>query len=73
MVVVLIVYYSFKVVMSGYRVDAKVVLLGCQFCGKTSLAERYLHARFTGDDQPYQNTVGAAFGARRVEVSCTER
>lgn len=49
------------------RVDLKVVLLGKEFGGKTSLVERYLNDRFL--DLPYQNTIGAAFGAKRVEVN----
>ncbi|XP_071481981.1 ras-related protein Rab-24-like isoform X2 [Diadema antillarum] len=53
--------------MSGSRVDLKVVLLGREYGGKTSLVERYLHDRFHGD-VPYQNTIGAAFGAKKVEV-----
>lgn len=53
--------------MSGSRVDLKVVLLGKEYGGKTSLVERYLHDRFHGD-VPYQNTIGAAFGAKKVEV-----
>ncbi|XP_033633169.1 ras-related protein Rab-24-like [Asterias rubens] len=53
--------------MSGSRVDLKVVLLGKEFGGKTSLVERYLHDRFHGD-VPYQNTIGAAFGAKKIEV-----
>ena len=40
--------------MSGSRVDLKVVLLGKEYGGKTSLVERYLHDRFHGD-VPYQN------------------
>ncbi|XP_070541543.1 ras-related protein Rab-24-like [Ptychodera flava] len=54
--------------MAGSRVDLKVVLLGKEFGGKTSLVERYLHDRFHGD-VPYQNTIGAAFGAKKVETS----
>ncbi|XP_038070664.1 ras-related protein Rab-24-like isoform X2 [Patiria miniata] len=53
--------------MSGSRVDLKVVLLGKEYGGKTSLVERYLHDRFHGD-VPYQNTIGAAFGAKKIEV-----
>ncbi|RMX44269.1 hypothetical protein pdam_00019520 [Pocillopora damicornis] len=49
----------------GSKVDAKVVLLGKEFSGKTSLVERYLHQRFN-DSVPYQNTIGAAFGAKKV-------
>lgn len=53
--------------MSGYKVDAKVVLLGKEYGGKTSIVERYLHNRYSGD-LPYQNTIGAAYGAKRVEA-----
>ncbi len=53
--------------MSGSKVDAKVVLLGKEYGGKTSLVERYLHNRFSGD-LPYQNTIGAAYGAKRTEA-----
>jgi len=48
-------------------VDLKVVMLGKEFCGKTSLVERYLNNRFAGENR-YQNTIGAAFGAREVEA-----
>lgn len=50
------------------RVDLKVVLLGKEYGGKTSLVERYLHDRFQGDI-PYQNTIGAAYGAKRLTVN----
>ena len=40
--------------MSGSRVDMKIVLLGKEYGGKTSLVERYLHGRFAGET-PYQN------------------
>ena len=36
------------------KVDAKVVLLGKEYSGKTCLVERYLHGRFN-KDIPYQN------------------
>ena len=39
------------------KVDAKVVLLGKEYSGKTCLVERYLHARFN-KDVPYQNVSG---------------
>lgn len=45
--------------MSAMRVDAKVVMLGKESVGKTSLVERYVHHRFLVG--PYQN----------VSVSCT--
>ncbi|XP_031568403.1 ras-related protein Rab-24-like [Actinia tenebrosa] len=51
----------------GSKVDAKVVLLGKEYSGKTSLVERYLHHRFN-EGVPYQNTIGAAFGANKVIV-----
>lgn len=35
------------------RVDAKVVMLGKESVGKTSLVERYVHRRFLVG--PYQN------------------
>ena len=62
-------------------VDLKVVMLGKEFCGKTSLVERYLNNRYLSKDlrnqiltmfprfageNRYQNTIGAAFGAREV-------
>ncbi|KAM8974688.1 ras-related protein Rab-24 [Pelodytes ibericus] len=59
--------------MSGQRVDLKVVMLGKESVGKTSLVERYVHHRFL--QGPYQNTIGAAFvskamcvGARNVTM-----
>uniref|UniRef100_A0A0B7B6E7 Ras-related protein Rab-24 n=2 Tax=Arion vulgaris TaxID=1028688 RepID=A0A0B7B6E7_9EUPU len=55
--------------MSGGKVDIKVVLLGKSFAGKTSLVERYIHNRFVGDTVPYQNTIGAAFGAKTMVVN----
>lgn len=53
------------------RVDCKVVLLGREFAGKTSLVERYLHDRWLGDTTSYQSTIGAAFGARQINVDDT--
>ncbi|XP_015268029.1 PREDICTED: ras-related protein Rab-24 [Gekko japonicus] len=52
--------------MSGQRVDAKVVMLGKEYVGKTSLVERYVHNRFLVG--PYQNTIGAAFVAKVIPV-----
>ncbi|XP_040261309.1 ras-related protein Rab-24 isoform X2 [Bufo bufo] len=52
--------------MSGQRVDAKVVMLGKESVGKTSLVERYVHHRFL--QGPYQNTIGAAFVAKALSV-----
>jgi Ras-related protein Rab-24 len=36
------------------KIDMKIVLLGKEYGGKTSLVERFLHDRFSGDI-PYQN------------------
>ncbi|ESO97019.1 hypothetical protein LOTGIDRAFT_188052 [Lottia gigantea] len=55
--------------MSGSKVDVKVVLLGKSYAGKTCLVERYIHERYTGDTVPYHNTIGAAFGAKKVTVN----
>ncbi|KAK2572470.1 Ras-related protein Rab-24 [Acropora cervicornis] len=48
----------------GSKVDAKVVLLGKEFSGKTSLVERYLHERFN-ENVPYQNDTA---GSERYEA-----
>jgi len=53
--------------MAG-KVDLKVVLLGKEYGGKTSLVERYIHGKFNAN-APYQSTIGAAFGAKKVSVS----
>uniref|UniRef100_A0A3P9NGN3 RAB24, member RAS onco family n=1 Tax=Poecilia reticulata TaxID=8081 RepID=A0A3P9NGN3_POERE len=53
--------------MSAMRVDAKVVMLGKESVGKTSLVERYVHHRFLVG--PYQNTIGAAFVAKPIQVA----
>jgi len=53
------------------RVDMKVVLLGKEFCGKTSLVERYLNDRFAGENR-YQNTIGAAYGAKMLTLEDRE-
>ena len=49
----------------------KVVLLGREYCGKTSVVERFLNERFAGENK-YQNTIGAAYGARTVSVGGRE-
>ena len=48
----------------GSKVDAKVVLLGKEFSGKTSLVERYLHERFN-ENVPYQNVSCVILGCKR--------
>ncbi|KAI7795977.1 ras-related protein Rab-24 [Triplophysa rosa] len=52
--------------MTAMRVDAKVVMLGKESVGKTSLVERCVHRRFLVG--PYQNTIGAAFVAKALNV-----
>lgn len=46
----------------------KVVLLGKEYGGKTSLVERYVYQRFSGCSI-YQNTIGAAYVAKPVEIN----
>ncbi|XP_012559888.2 ras-related protein Rab-24 isoform X1 [Hydra vulgaris] len=53
--------------MASQKVDLKVVLLGKEYGGKTSLVERFLYSRFNSTI-PYQNTIGAAFGAKSMTV-----
>ena len=43
------------------RVDLKVVLLGSEYVGKTSLLERYVYDRFRGN-VPYQNVCLFMYG-----------
>ncbi|XP_072946807.1 ras-related protein Rab-24-like [Epargyreus clarus] len=48
------------------RCDFKIVLLGSEHVGKTSLVLRFVNCRFnTGT--PYQNTIGAAFCAKTMQ------
>ena len=50
-------FYIYIDLLKSYmanKVDAKVVLLGKEYSGKTCLVERYLHGRFN-KDIPYQN------------------
>lgn len=49
------------------RVDLKVVLLGNAAVGKTSLMERFVNERFN-ESLSYQNTIGAAFAAKQIQV-----
>ena len=49
------------------KVNMKVVMMGREYSGKTSLVERFLNERFVGEDR-YQSTIGAAYGARTEEV-----
>uniref|UniRef100_UPI00358E35B5 ras-related protein Rab-24 n=1 Tax=Myxine glutinosa TaxID=7769 RepID=UPI00358E35B5 len=52
--------------MNAQRVDVKLVLLGREYSGKTSLVERFVHDRFSYT--PYQSTIGNAFVAKRMEA-----
>lgn len=54
--------------MANAKVDCKVVLLGKEYGGKTSLVERFVHGKFQDGNGSYQNTIGAAFAAKRVPV-----
>ncbi|XP_004922274.1 ras-related protein Rab-24-like [Bombyx mandarina] len=47
------------------RCDFKIVLLGSEHVGKTSLVLRFVNCRFNAEI-PYQNTVGAAFCAKAM-------
>lgn len=53
------------------KVDVKVVMLGKEFSGKTSIVERFLNERFVGENK-YQSTIGAAYGARKMTVGKRE-
>ncbi|KPJ00403.1 Ras-related protein Rab-24 [Papilio xuthus] len=47
------------------RCDFKIVLLGSEHVGKTSLVLRFVNCRFNAST-PYQNTIGAAFCAKAM-------
>ena len=53
--------------MSRY-VDFKVIILGQEYCGKTSIVERFLHNNVVGENNKYQNTIGAAYGSKKMCV-----
>ena len=44
------------------------MLLGKEYGGKTSLVERYIHGKLNSN-APYQSTIGAAFGAKKVSMN----
>ncbi|KAJ2942448.1 hypothetical protein O0L34_g16053 [Tuta absoluta] len=48
------------------RCDFKIVLLGSEHVGKTSLVLRFVNCRFNSGT-PYQNTIGAAFCAKTLQ------
>ena len=37
--------------VSSAQMDVKVVFLGVEYCGKTSLIDRFLNNRFAGEDR----------------------
>ena len=41
--------------MANAKVDCKVVLLGKEYGGKTSLVERFVHGKFQDGTGSYQN------------------
>lgn len=41
--------------MANAKVDCKVVLLGKEYGGKTSLVERFVHGKFQDGNGTYQN------------------
>ena len=47
------------------QTEVKVVILGTEFTGKTCLIQRFLSERFVGENK-YQNTIGAAYGAKKM-------
>ena len=47
--------------------DFKIVLLGKEFSGKTSLVQRFVNGKFIGE-KIYQNTIGAAFQSKDVKI-----
>lgn len=49
--------------------EAKIVVLGAQGVGKTSLVHRYIHARFA---PPSTSTIGASFLTKRVHDTDTD-
>ncbi|XP_001605175.1 ras-related protein Rab-24 [Nasonia vitripennis] len=49
------------------RVDLKIVLLGHEAVGKTSLMQRFVNDRFN-ESLAYQNTIGSAFASKEVQV-----
>lgn len=54
--------------MAG-KVDLKVVLLGKEFGGKTSLVERYIHGKFNAQ-APYQSVSWRETGSVPVVCVC---
>jgi Ras-related protein Rab-24 len=53
--------------MGSNTVDIKVVLIGAQFAGKTSIIHRFIHNRFLSD-VPYEATIGAAYTSKSILV-----
>ena len=68
------------------NVDVKIVILGQEYCGKTSLIQRFVNNKIVLpatvpmkksdsrksvelDSQKYQNTIGAAYSAKRIFIN----
>ncbi|KAL7301817.1 hypothetical protein TKK_0005425 [Trichogramma kaykai] len=49
------------------RVDIKIVLLGHEYVGKTSLMQRFVNDRFN-ESLSYQNTIGSAFASKEMQL-----
>ena len=61
------------VITNMAKIDVKVVMLGKEYSGKTSIVERFLSESFGGENR-YQSTIGVAYGARYLsEVKCQTR
>ena len=52
--------------MAG-KVDLKVVLLGKEYGGKTSLVERYIHGKFNSN-APYQSVSLKVYGGFNIRA-----
>ena len=56
------------VIRNMAKIDVKVVMLGKEYSGKTSIVERFLSESFGGENK-YQSTIGVAYGARYLQCS----
>jgi Ras-related protein Rab-24 len=51
------------------KIELKVILLGDQGVGKTSIMKRYLQDKYSIDEP---STIGAAFGSKKISVNGTD-
>ncbi|KAJ3447967.1 ras-related protein rab-24 [Anaeramoeba flamelloides] len=56
--------------MSSAKVDMKIVLLGSSYTGKSCLVNRFINETF---EEKIQETVGAAFSAKTIEIGNDEQ